>query len=318
MGPSPSYTIGAAIEIPLTPADARRAVPHIDSTSHLRVDPPPLGTDVLEIADGSGRRFGTIGFETESTAPDDRRPTRHRQNEFKLALCREISRLEQWSVDRRWPTIQWPELHVVVSDRYKISKSLVPAWYGRAGHMEFPAWRVITHKAAIAHELVHVVFPNANRFLAEGLAICLQAEIGGNPAFPNFGRPLHALAREVLQDMVPEVAPARPESLVHLGELDAIATPAPLTLWVGRNFFGEGPRGQGRIYPLAGSFVQFLVEAHGWQRFHALYEHTPLVPLKQNAGPADRWVRIYGKPFADLEHAWKSMIVSCNREYGNA
>jgi hypothetical protein len=89
-----------------------------------------------------------------------------------------------------------PELRVVVSDQYQISKSLVPAWSGRAGQMEFPSRRVIAREAAIAHELIHVFFPNGNRFLAEGLAVYVQTAIGGNPAFPNFGKPLHELVRE--------------------------------------------------------------------------------------------------------------------------
>jgi hypothetical protein len=201
-------------------------------------------------------------------------------------------------------------LDVIVADRYRISKSLVPAWNGNAGRMELPAWRVAARKAAIMHELVHLVFPNANRFLAEGLAIYLQAEIGGNPAFPNFGRPLHVVAREVLQELVPEFASGQPDRLdaVRLAELDAIATPEPLTLRIGARVLGEEPRGQARIYPLAGSFTQHLVESHGLERFRALYSQTSLVPLVQNAGPADRWLGIYGLSLTDLERGWKSMI----------
>ncbi len=40
----------------------------------------------------------------------------------------------------------------------------------------------------------------ATDLLAEGLAVYLQAEIGRNPAFPNFGWPLHALARELMPE----------------------------------------------------------------------------------------------------------------------
>jgi len=100
--------------------------------------------------------------------------------------------------------------------------------------MEFPSWRVASRKAAIAHELVHVFFPSGNRFLAEGLAVYLQAEIGGNPAFPNFGRPLHELARKLLREMIPSFSPGHPDSLaqLHLADLDAIATPSPLELKV--------------------------------------------------------------------------------------
>ena len=58
--------------------------------------------------------------------------------------------------------------------------------------MEFPAWRVLARKAAILHELVHVFFPSGNRFLAEGLAVHLQAEIGGNPVTRSSGRRLRA------------------------------------------------------------------------------------------------------------------------------
>jgi hypothetical protein len=162
------------------------------------------------------------------------------------------------------------------------------------------------------HELVHLVFPNANRFLAEGLAIYVQAEIGGNPAFPNFGRALHVVAREVLQKPVPEFAAGQPARLdaVRLAQLDAIATPEPLTLRIGALVLGEDPCGQARIYPLAGSFVQHLVEARGLESFHALYSITPLVPFAQNAGPADRWLGVYGLSLADLEREWKSMITS--------
>ena len=214
-----------------------------------------------------------------------------------------------------------PQLHVVVSDRYKISKSLVPAWSGRAGHMEFPAWRVLARKAAIMHELVHVFFPNGNRFLAEGLAVYLQAAIGGNPAFPNFGKPLHENTRERFEEMARALSRGDRQSLelVHLAELDAIATPSPLTLRVGHDVYGEEPRGQSFIYPIAGSFVQFLVETRGMDMFRALYLQTPLVPHAQNAGSPERWMDVYDVPFNDLENEWKAMIAdgfaaSHNRE----
>jgi hypothetical protein len=177
--------------------------------------------------------------------------------------------------------------------------------------MEFPAWRVVARKAAIAHELVHIFFPNGNRFLAEGLAVYLQAEIGGNPAFPNFGRPLHELARELLQDMVPEIALGDPRSLdnIHLAELDEIATPGPLELRVGRDFYGEEARGQAHIYPIAGSFVQLLIDSRGLEKFRTLYLRTPLVTVEQNAGSPDRWADVYNLSLAALADEWKSMIV---------
>jgi hypothetical protein len=173
--------------------------------------------------------------------------------------------------------------------------------------MELPARRVVTREAAIMHELVHVLFPNANRFLAEGLAIFLQAQIGGNPAFPNFGRPLHAVAREVLNELVPEHASEHLDA-VSIAALDDIATPAPLTLQVNANVYGEEPRGQGRIYPLVGSFIQYLIETRNMERFQTIYSQTPLVPGEQGAWPANRWLSVYDCSLSDVEREWKTMI----------
>jgi hypothetical protein len=233
-----------------------------------------------------------------------------KQNEFKADFCNELTRLEQWAHDHRWPLAPVSQLHVIVSDRYRISKSLVPAWSGRPGHMEFPTWRVEARKSAIAHELVHVFYPNANRFLAEGFAVYLQDEIGGNPAFPNFGRPLHALVLEHLRGTLGECTQGDATSLdsLQLTALDAIGTPSPLTLRLGNVCFGEEPKGQGFIYPIAGSFMQHLVESRGLASFRALYERTPLEPLHQDAGPVSRWAEVYGASLATLEYEWKSMI----------
>jgi hypothetical protein len=232
------------------------------------------------------------------------------QKILRADFFRELASIKKWSVQAGWRRDIPATLRIRVSADYKISKSLVPAWSGRAGHMEFPAWRVIARKAAIAHELTHVFFPSGNRFLAEGLAVYLQAEIGGNPAFPNFGKPLHDLAGTLLAHMVPEFSAEKPHSLdyVHLADLDEIATPSPLTLKVGQDFYGEEPRGQAHIYPLAGSFVQFLIETRGMEKFRALYLRTPLVPLVQSAGTLERWPGIYGLSLRDLETEWKAFI----------
>ena len=263
-----------------------------------------------ELVDDIGRRLGMVGFEPASPHGPDRRLSEAAQDEFQSDFCREIARLEKWAADVGWGRSSIPQLHVAVSDRYKISKSLVPAWSGRAGYMEFPAWRVLARKAAIMHELVHVFFPNGNRFLAEGLAVYLQAAIGGNPAFPNFGKPLHENTRERFEEMAPALSSGDKQSLelIHLVELDPIATPSPLTLQVGHEVYGEEPRGQAFIYPIAGSFVQFLIETRGMDMFRALYIQTPLVPQAQNAGSPERWMDVYDVPFPDLENEWKAII----------
>jgi hypothetical protein len=259
----------------------------------------------------SGNRFGSFVFEYIRQQHADQWPSPARQDEFKIDFSQELVRLKRWGLEQGWLPLQVPKLHVVISDRYKISRSLVPAWSGNAGQMEFPAWRVNARKAAIAHELAHVFFPNGNRFLAEGLAVYLQAEIGGNPAFPNFGKPLHELVRELLPKMLPEFSLGDPKCLehVHLGELDDIATPSPLVLTVGSDFYGEEPRGQSHIYPIAGSFVQFLIETRGLENFHAVYLQTPLVPLARNAGLPERWSNVYDLSLTDLEDEWKAFVL---------
>jgi hypothetical protein len=242
--------------------------------------------------------FGTINFEVEFE--ESHELTQSQQDEFKSDFAGDLTRLSKWADENRWPFMVRPKLQVIVSQTYKISKSLVPAWYGRSGNMEFPAWRVASRKAAIAHELVHVFFPNANRLLAEGLAVYLQSEIGGNPAFPNFGAPLHECARVRASEIGFEP--------LHLAQLDAVATPGPLELAIGPDFYGEEPRGQFCLYAFAGSFVQFLIETQGIEAFRKLYLQTPMVPLQQDAGSSGRWNDAYRRPLADLAVQWRSVI----------
>jgi hypothetical protein len=269
-----------------------------------------IDTQYTAVANEGRHRVATFDYESRIAERVDASLTTAKRNEFEADFCRQLARLEEWAAQQQWPPYKRPELQVVVSDCFRISKSLVPAWYGQHGRMEFPAWRVIRRSAAIAHELVHIFYPNGNRFLAEGLAVHLQDHIGENPAFPNFGRPLHALARELLQEMLPELAAGEPSSLgkVRLLELDGIATPSPLTLRIDDDFYGEEPRGQARLYAIAGSFVQFLIAARGMEKFRCLYELTPLAPLQQDAGSPDRWRDVYGVALAALEWEWKSLI----------
>jgi hypothetical protein len=97
---------------------------------------------------------------------------------------------------------------------------------------------------------------------------------------------------------------------IHLAELDLIPTPNPLTLRVGAEIYGEDKRGQAFVYAIAGSFVQFLLETRGIERFRSLYTQTQLLPLVLNAGSPDRWSDVYRMALANLENEWKSMIVS--------
>jgi hypothetical protein len=261
---------------------------------------------------------GTIDFQFDDPLPADGEDAFAKlRDTFRADVLRERSIVRAWFEQRHWPRIAPIDLHVHVSRRFRISRSLVPAWNDRRGHMEFPTSRAVDRKAALAHELTHVFCPNGNRFLAEGLAVYVQAEIGSNPAFPNFGEPLHALVRRILPAIVPRSGGAmrwNPDGLapLRLADLDAIATPSPLTLRVGSNFYGEEPRGQGTIYPIAGSFVAFLIETRGMALFRELYRRTPLVPGLCQAGAPDRWRDAMGFSLTEFEVEWKNRIATCD------
>jgi hypothetical protein len=234
------------------------------------------------------------------------------QDAFVTGFCRDLDRLRGWCADERWFPDAFPVMQVFVSDEYRISRALIPAAIGRRGRMEFPAWKIVAGEAAIAHELVHVYFPNGNRLLAEGFAIHLQAGLGSNPVFPNFGRPLHEMAIEVLRKMVPEFANGDAGSLdtIHLRALDRIATPSGLRLRVGLRFYHVDEVGLAHLYPLAGSFVTFLIETRGLERFRALYMRTPLKPLERDAGSPERWTEVYGGSLDEIEREWKAKLVA--------
>jgi hypothetical protein len=295
---------------PLVIAADVKASPGLDSATRLRIGQISV-KESTQSAVNCDNRIEKIDFEFECVHGAGAL-TEAKRIEFKDDVCREIRRLQKWAADLEWIEFSVPELNIVVSDRYSISKSLVPTWSGRLGYMEFPTWRVAARKAAILHELVHVFFPNGNRFLAEGLAVHLQDALGGNPAFPNFGKPLHRTVCELLLAKTPPTSSEDPLGLrqIHLAELDLIPTPNPLTLRVGAELYGEDKRGQAFVYPIAGSFVQFLLETRGVERFRSLYTQTPLLPLVLNAGSPVRWSDVYCITFADLENEWKSMIVS--------
>jgi hypothetical protein len=295
---------------PLVIAADVKASLGLDSATRLRTGQISV-KESAHLAANCDNRIEKIDFEFECARDRAGALTEAKRIEFKGDVCREIRRLQKWAADLDWIGFPVPELNIIVSDRYSISKSLVPAWSGRLGYMEFPTWRVVSRKAAILHELVHVFFPNGNRFLAEGLAVHLQDALGGNPAFPNFGKPLHRNVCELLLEK-PPTSGEDPLGLrqIHLAELDLIPTPNPLTLRVGAELYGEDKRGQAFVYPIAGSFVQFLLETRGVERFRSLYTQTQLLPLALNAGSPDRWSDVYCITFADLENEWKSMIVS--------
>jgi hypothetical protein len=177
---------------------------------------------------------------------------------------------ERKKVEDYWGATWTEPIRVHVDDSYRISRALVPGHFGKRGFMEMPLRGVQRSDGALLHEIVHIYAPNANRFLAEGLAVYLHHKLAGNRAFPNFGRALDAAARGWL----PQVE--------TLDRLDAVRTPVPL---------GTVLTEQG-AYLLAGSFVGFLIEKYGLPEFRKLYE-------------TGAYETVYGKSLAALEKEWR-------------
>ena len=164
-----------------------------------------------------------------------------------------------------------------------LSMALIPAWRGERGQMIFGAKRVNAGEAATVHEMIHVYAPNANRFLAEGLAVYGHDLLGGPPAYPNFGKSLDDISgRSANRELA-------------MG-LERTSTPNPL----------ESTSKDGEA--MAGSFVKFLIERHGMEKFRALYALTPLAPMQRDPGEPARWQQVYGQSFEAIVDAWLTML----------
>lgn len=210
--------------------------------------------------------------------PPDLSPATARR--FAELLVEERRRVRAW-----WgATFEEPILVKVAAERGP-SMALVPGWRGERGTMLMPLQRVKGNDAASLHELVHVYAPNGNRFLAEGLAVYAHEALKGRPAHPNFGRDLHEMARERTGD-------------ISLVALDKVPTP---------NDLGHQAEPV-NAYVAAGSFVRFLIEDRGLERFRALYEMTPLIPNKRAAALPERWRAAYGQSLEELETAWRQFL----------
>jgi hypothetical protein len=211
--------------------------------------------------------------------------------------------IEIWAAKNNWPQpLYSPPLRVQVSSQFENSRSLVPYWMGDQGRMEFPSFRVAVGDAAIMHELAHVYFPNANRMLAEGLAIYLQIEIGKNFAFPNFEKNVHRMVRC-------ELRVGRPDHYkgIRIASLEQIGIGLHLPLRIEEITYSDG-----WTYTIAGSFVRFLIEEYGLDKFRAVYAKTPLAPLLRDPGPPARWVAVYGLTIEELDSKWKAKLAMIN------
>jgi hypothetical protein len=175
---------------------------------------------------------------------------------------------------------------IEIEDSRGTSMALIPAWRGNHGQIIFRMRTIRQATSPITHEITHAVAPNGNRFLAEGLATHAHDALGGQSAFPNFGNDLHARARQFAND-------------ADMPALERLAVPARLQL--------PDLQPQG-AYLVAGSFVRFLIETHGLEKFRALYAMTPLVVRGRFAVLPNRWDDVYGIAFEELVDAWRSGI----------
>lgn len=201
---------------------------------------------------------------------------------FEEEFCDAVRRVRNW-----WGPTYAGRFNVRVDDSRGPSMALVPGWRGRRGEMLFRSDTVGQGRAATIHEVLHVFAPNANRFLAEGLAVHAHDFLGGNPAFPNFGADLHRLSRGFA-------------AVADLAALDGVATPAPLG--------ADGPLNERARYIVAGSFVRYLIESRGLAKFREIYAVTPLDTGRRSTGDRARWRRVYGADLDELAKGWRSAL----------
>lgn len=180
---------------------------------------------------------------------------------------------ERKKVESFWGTTWTEPIRIHVSRSYRISRALVPAHFGNRGFMEMPLRGVRDNAGPLLHEIVHIYAPNDNRFLAEGLAVYLHTQRGGNSAFPNFGEDLRRLAARSLS------------GIRSLETLNRVRTPRPLSTVINDE----------TAYIVAGSFVEFLIETSGLSPFRRLYE-------------TGDYETVYGKSFAELEKEWRASL----------
>ena len=147
--------------------------------------------------------------------------------------------------------------------------------------ISLPIRRVRQKKAAIVHEVTHVITRHSyNRFFSEGLAVYFQERFGEDHGFPNFsGKPLHKLA---------VTCKDRFTSLVNLS--------------LERNnaiFNKVGSEERTIAYIQAGSFICFLTEQYGEEKLRALHNSARL-----------DYEKIYGKNISVLEQEWRKFLLT--------
>src|SRR5215510_43785 len=97
---------------------------------------------------------------------------------------------ERKKVEGYWGDTWNETIRINVSSSYRISRSLVPGYFGKRGFMEMPLRGVRDNTGPLLHEIVHIYAPNNNRFLAEGFAVYLHTKLGGGSSLSQLWRGL--------------------------------------------------------------------------------------------------------------------------------
>lgn len=143
--------------------------------------------------------------------------------------------------------------------------------------MTLPVWHVQNKKAAIIHEVTHILTNNNTiPFYAEGIAVCFQERFGEDDGFPTMNG-----------EDIDSVLNANCEHLFGLQELID-----------NRRVFsaiGTGPRIA--AYMQSGSFFDFLLSTYGKES---------LSRLESKGGIT--FEDVYGNSLNTLEEKWKAKI----------
>ena len=124
------------------------------------------------------------------------------------------------------------------------------------GVISVPIWHVRNKKAAIVHEVTHIIAKHSeNRFFSEGLAVYFQERFGEDKGFPNFaGVPLNDLVKKYKDQLMP---------ISQLADNNEI-------------FRQVGTEKRKIAYIEAGSFLNYLVEEYGEQKLKELHDSWSL------------------------------------------
>jgi hypothetical protein len=229
---------------------------------------------------------------------------------FKTEFLSRKKALEDYLTSTRFAPVFTGKIDVeVFSKGPQFSESLLFAWDGRRGHMYFPAERLEEGRAAITHELTHVNAPNEVRFLGEGFPTYLEEKMGNIKAYPLLNDHIECGIANYEDNF------KKPVQRVDLVRFDGVPTKRGVFLGDDIGLEPAFPKSKNGVdrrrafsYLVSASFVKFLVESQGLDRFKALYDLTPLTPHKAAKADPARYQQSLGKPLSELQSNWLTWL----------